>query len=501
MALWRKLFLPVLSLTSLVLPLGVVARDTAGTEKAPPLRTPDAKTTAELQKEIPDLLQKGTIPGLSMALIRDGKTYWVHGFGVKDSKTGQAVTDDTIFEAASLSKPVVAYGVLKLVDQGKLDLDAPLSKYLPQPYIEGDPRLDKITARFVLSHRTGFPNWRQEKNLTIRFTPGERFSYSGEGFVYLAKVVEQVTGKPLNEYLTEAVFVPLGMTSSSLQWRSDFDARTASPHDAAGKPGDKWKPDAGGVNAASSLNTTAGDYAKFVEALLNGTGLKPQTIREMEKPQIAVNPECTNCTEQEPKELSKSVFWGLGIGIQETAQGESFWHWGDNGQFKCYVVAYPKQKIGVVVFFDGENGLSIVGDVLKISVGGDQPALHWLKYDRYDSPAMQFAKAAREKGAAAAIAEYRPALMRGDISETAVNSTGYQLMSAKNLPDAIRIFQLNVELHPNSWNVYDSLGEAYANDGNKELAIQNYKKSVELNPKNSNGAETLKKLQDTESKR
>src|SRR5208283_4379436 len=202
-----------------------------------------------------------------------------------------------------------------------LDLDAHLSKYLPKPYIEGDTRLDQITARYVLSHRTGLRNWRGNENaLTIHFTPGERFSYSGEGFVYLQKVVEQITGKPLNEYMTEAVFVPLGMTSSSYVRRPDFDVRTAMPHDGAGQSGEKFKPKE--ANAASSLHTTAGDYASFVEAVLNGTGLKPKTLREMERPQIAVDPECTNCTERVPKEVSKSVFWGLGVGIQETAQGE-----------------------------------------------------------------------------------------------------------------------------------------------------------------------------------
>jgi CubicO group peptidase (beta-lactamase class C family) len=484
----------VMSLSAVLAPCGGLA-DIPGSEQAAAVRKPDARTIAALEKRVPELMKEGTVPGLSMAVIRGGKTYWAHGFGVRDAKTGAPVTDDTIFEAASLSKPVFAYGVLKLVDQGKIDLDTPLTHYLPKPYIEGDARLDKITARIVLSHRTGFPNWRpgDDKPLTIHFTPGERFSYSGEGFVYLGKVVEQVTGKPLNEYMTEAVFTPLGMTSSSYIWRADYDSRTASPHDAAGEPGEKRKPK--DVNTAASLQTTAGDYAKFVEALLNGTGLKPGTIREMEKAQIAVNPECTNCTEQEPKELSKSVFWGLGIGIQQTAQGESLWHWGDNGRFKCFVVAYPKQKIGAVVFMNGESGLSIIGDVLQTAIGGDMPALRWLKYERYDSPAMQFAKAAREKGAAEAITEYRPALMRGDVSESAINSTGYQLLSAKKMPDSIRVFQLNVELHPDSWNVYDSLGEAYMDNGDKEMAIQNYKKSVDLNPKNTNGAETLKKLQ------
>jgi len=461
----------------------------------PPLRKLDGTTIVALQKQIPELLKEGTVPGLCMALIRGGKTYWVHAFGVRDTKSGSTVTEDTIFEAASLSKPVFAYGVLKLVDQGKLDLDTPLSKYLPKPYIEGDERLDKITARFVLSHRTGFPNWRGDGNpLTIHFTPGARFSYSGEGFVYLQKVVEQLTGKALNEYMTEAIFLPLGMTSSSYVWRTEFDSRTALPHDAAGQSGDKFKPKE--ANAAASLHTTAGDYALFVEALLNGTGLKSQTIREMERPQIAVDPECTNCTEQVPKDLSKSVFWGLGIGIQETKQGQALWHWGDNGRFKCYVVAYPKRKIGVVLFMDGENGLSITSEVLRTAIGGEQPALRWIKYDSYDSPAMQFANVAREKGATAAITEFQLALMRGDISEKSINATGYQLLSLKKYPDSIRIFQLNVELHPESWNVYDSLGEAYMDNGEKELAIQNYTKSLDLNPKNTGASEALKKLQE-----
>jgi len=468
---------------------------TSAIAKAPLLRKPDAATIVRLQQRIPELLKEGGVPGLSLALIRGGKTYWVHGFGVRDAKGGQPVTGETIFEAASLSKPVFAYGVLKLVDQGKLDLDVPLSKYLPKPYIEGDARLDKITARYVLSHRTGFPNWRGDGNpLTIHFTPGERFSYSGEGFVYLQKVVEQVTGKSLNEYMTEAVFQPLGMTSSRYVWRADYDARTATGHDAAGQPREKNKPNE--ANASSSLHTTAGDYARFVEAVMNGTGLKRTTLREMERPQVAVDPECTNCTERAPKELSKSVFWGLGVGIQETREGESLWHWGDNGSFKCYVVAYPKQRIGMVMFANAENGLAIAPEVVREAIGGGQPAFRWIKYDSYDSPAMQFAKAAREQGTAAAIAEFRWALLRGDISEKSINGTGFQLLAAKKMPEAIRLFQLNVELHPESSNVYDSLGEAYMDNGDKALAIQNYQKSLELDPKNKNATDTLKKLEE-----
>jgi CubicO group peptidase (beta-lactamase class C family) len=336
-----------------------------------------AATVAELERDIPELMRKDAIPGLEIAVIRGGKTTWVHAFGVKEVGGGQAVTNETIFEAASLSKPVFAYGVLKLVEQGKLGLDVPLTTYTTKPYVE-DARLGKITARIVLSHRTGFPNWRDGDSLPIYFTPGERFSYSGEGYVYLQRVVEKITGKPLNEYMTEAVFRPLGMTSSSYVWKPEFDAVTATGHDDDGKPEKKWKPDEAG--AASTLNTTASDYAKFVAAVVDGVGLKEATLREMEKPQVALDPGCRICIKKEPKELSKNLFWGLGWGIQrEDARDGLLWHWGDNGAFKPFVMADPKTKAGVVVFANSAKGLEVAQPIVDEAMGEKSLAFEWLK--------------------------------------------------------------------------------------------------------------------------
>jgi CubicO group peptidase (beta-lactamase class C family) len=333
---------------------------------------------SQLEHNIPEQMKKGGVPGLTIALIRGGKTIWVQGFGVKNVKTGDPVTAHTFFEAASLSKPVFAYGVLKLVDQGKLGLDVPLTTYLLKPYIDDDQRLTKITARIVLSHRTGFPNWRGEDGvLPIYFTPGERFSYSGEGYIYLQHVVEHITGKPLNEYMTEAVFKPLGMTSSSYVWRPDFDALTATGHDENGNPKELWKPNEAG--AASTLNTTAGDYARFVDAILDGKGLKQSTLREMETPQVALDPTCRICIKQEPKELSKTLFWGLGWGIQRSDGNSFLWHWGDNGAFKAFVMADPRSKSGVVIFANSEHGLEIAKPIIDEGMGTDSLAFAWLK--------------------------------------------------------------------------------------------------------------------------
>src|SRR5438874_5110422 len=335
-------------------------------------------TIQQLEKDVPELMKKGGVPGLAMAVIRGGKTTWLHGFGMKEVKTGQPVTGETVFEAASLSKPVFAYGVLKLVEQGKLGLDTPLTLYLPKPFVAGDERLAKITARIVLSHRTGFPNWpADDGSVSIYFTPGARFSYSGEGYIYLQRVVEQITGKSLNQYMTEAVFTPLGMTSSSYVWRPDFDALTATGYASDGKPTELWKPTEAG--AASSLNTTAKDYALFVEAVLTRKGLKSATLREMETPEIALDPACRICIKHEPKQLSKNLFWALGWGIERKDGTGGLWHWGDNGSFKGFVMADPKTKSGVVMFANSENGLEVAKPVVDETMGRGSLAFERLK--------------------------------------------------------------------------------------------------------------------------
>jgi CubicO group peptidase (beta-lactamase class C family) len=161
-----------------VLLLVTVATGVVGTPRlqaqVPSVR-PTRDVISRLENEVPGLMKQGGVPGMSIALIRDGKTIWLHGFGVKDKRTQEPVRTDTVFEAASLSKPVFTYGVLKLVDQGKLDLDIPLSSYLPKPYVP-DERVGKITARLVLSHRTGFPNWRGSDGSLPFISPPENVS-------------------------------------------------------------------------------------------------------------------------------------------------------------------------------------------------------------------------------------------------------------------------------------------------------------------------------------
>jgi CubicO group peptidase (beta-lactamase class C family) len=149
-------------------------------QTATPLKENAALITsvADLEKRIPQLMTELRVPGTSISIVSGGRIAWRRSFGIRDHASGAPVDDDTIFEAQSMSKPVFAYRVLKLAEQGVLDLDAPLTKYAPELFLQGDSRLELITARRVLSHTAGFPNWRtREDPLRINFTPGEKWSY------------------------------------------------------------------------------------------------------------------------------------------------------------------------------------------------------------------------------------------------------------------------------------------------------------------------------------
>lgn len=325
--------------------------------------------------DLEPLLKDGRVPGLAFAILRDG-TVETRAVGVRDSSTGLPVDGDTIFEAASLSKPVFAYAVLQLVDAGQLSLDAPLSLTVPD-YVADDPRAATITLRQILSQSSGLPNWRNGTTpLKTYFPPGERFSYSGEGFVWLQRVVEKVTGQPLNEVMTRLVFEPLNMGRSSYVWRPDFEADYARPHDAQGVPGTKQRPSR--AKSAATLHTTAADYERFLQAVLSGAHLKPETAKQWLQPQIGLRQRCIQCLSADRPSADQHVAWGLGWGLEP--EGAMFFHWGDNGGFKAFVVGSLKDRSAVVVFTNGANGMAIMPDVIAQLMPGDHPAFRWLDY-------------------------------------------------------------------------------------------------------------------------
>jgi CubicO group peptidase (beta-lactamase class C family) len=328
--------------------------------------------------DLEQLLKDGRVPGLSFAIIRDGKIVETKALGVRDASTAIPVDDNTIFEAASLSKPVFAYAVLQLVDAGVLSLDTPLSKYVPD-YVKDDPRAASITVRHVLSQASGLPNWRSKANpLRTYFQPGERFSYSGEGFLWLQQVVEAVTAESFNSVMARLVFDPLEMRRSSYVWRADFEADYARPHDAQLAPSDKRRPTR--PRSAATLHTTAADYARFLLAVLSGARLKPETAKQWLDPQVRLRQHCIECLSNDGQDADQHVAWGLGWGLEPDAG--SFFHWGDNGQFKAFVAGSLADRSAVVVFTNGYNGMAIMPDVINQLMPGDHLAFIWLNYAR-----------------------------------------------------------------------------------------------------------------------
>jgi CubicO group peptidase (beta-lactamase class C family) len=331
---------------------------------------------AKLESEIPRLMQAAEIPGLSVAVIASGEPAWWKGFGVKNVETGEPVDEFTIFEAASLSKPVVAYAVLRMASRGEFDLDEPLWNTLVYERLEHDERSRELTARMVLTHTTGLPNWGGTP-LEFNRDPGDSWGYSGEGFVYLQRTLEKTTGLALNEIVAREVFEPLGMHSSSFVWTDAYDSLSATPHDLLAQATRKGRPD--DANGAASLHTTAREYALFVAAVLRGEGLSPELAAAMIAPQVPAG-------ERGDEAAREHVYWGLGIGIQEGTRGRAVWHWGDNGNFRCYVIAYPEDGRGIAYFTNSFNGLSIAEDLISLAVEDTHWVIPWLDYWPYDNP-------------------------------------------------------------------------------------------------------------------
>ncbi len=331
--------------------------------------TPAEKQDIEswLDSTVPCLLHKYRVPGAALAIIRDGELVYSKGWGVQRTGESYSINEQTVFPAASLTKPVFAYGALMLVRDGMLDLDRSLSDYLKEPYIQGDDRLQKITARMVLSHTTGFPNWRpgfwtgSPKPLKIQFEPGTNFRYSGEGFNYLQLVVENITGKQLDIYMRDAVLNPLGMHDSWFVWNEIFKYKIAIPHNRWGRSVDKWYWQPEKPMGAGTLFTTIEDYARFLSAMLSTV----DSYKHMAYPTQKLSPKYIEKMLQPQIERDNQLAWSLGWGLEEHEKDWFFWQWGDNPGIKHFAAGSRSRELAVVVFTNGQNGQKVCRPIVE----------------------------------------------------------------------------------------------------------------------------------------
>lgn len=381
----RREFLGRAALTLPILPL------VACTDRTRP-GDPEAVSTTlilNLERTIPRLMEDAVVPGLSIAIIEDGKLSWNRGFGVKDNASKEPVDSNTVFSAASVSKTVFAYAVMKLCERGVLNLDTPLTKYTPERFLESDPRLDLITPRHVLSHTTGFQDWRSgDKPLKIDFTPGERWQYSGEGYSYLQSVVTHLMGHvdpsscdtfeaglkvcatDIDSYMKTNLLVPFGMDSSSYVWIDAYEHQAARPHDVKGTPLERRKPTAiaaARYAAAGQLQTTATDYAKFLIEVINPKEsdvfrLNTTSLGEMLRPQVRVN------SGDRSKHIT-SISWCLGWELDrweldDKRKGDVINHSGANSGFQAYAAASVRRKSAFVIMTNSDNGSKVIENLV-----------------------------------------------------------------------------------------------------------------------------------------
>ena len=302
------------------------------------------------------LAERHHVCSVAVAVIKDRK---LHSVDVASGCPPAAPPDqDSVFQAASLSKPAFAYAVLKLVAQGKMALDAPVMTYLPQGYrhqsdplkaqpseMVTDPRLQQVTVRMVLNHTSGLPNWASGP-LAFESLPGEKWQYSGEGYVLLQRAVESVTGQPLDRFMASQVFEPLAMTHSSYTWEHRFAHQILPGTKANGSS--RTTLELKHPVAAFSLYTTAADYGKFLVRLLNDG----DAIGQITASPVTVDD-------------SLGLGWGLGWGTERVGDELFIWQWGNNTGYRAFVIASVRTGDGLVMLTNSENGLKLAEPVTR----------------------------------------------------------------------------------------------------------------------------------------
>ncbi len=442
----------------------------------------------------------------AVLVAENGKVIYKKGFGMANMEWEIPVQTDTKFRIGSVTKQFTAAVILQLVDEGKIKLDAHITDYLT------DYRKDtgeKVTIHELLNHTSGIPSYtglpgffqNESRNPygvkefvkkfasgDLEFEPGTKFSYNNSAYFLLGAIIEQVTGKPYAKVLQERIFDPLGMKDTGYDDDAPLIKKRAAgyqktPNGYENAPYlDMLLPYAGG-----SLYSTVEDLYKWDQALYENKIVSAAAKELMFKPGLSN--------------------YGYGFFINDQPVGNTaqktriIAHSGGINGFNSLLTRVVDQKSTIIILDNvgqGRYQANITNSIINIL--NNQP---------FDEPKRSIAevvyKIALEKGGAAAVADYRR-LKTGkdaatyDFSERELNTLGYQLLGGNRPKDAIEIFKLNVEMFPASANPYDSLGEAYLKDGQKDLALVNYKKSVELNPNNANGVQVVKRLEGKETK-
>lgn len=305
---------------------------------------------------IPRWLEETRVPGAAVAVLEGGRVTAQRAFGVNNANV--PLTRDALWNVASLTKPVVALTALRLVDAGALALDASLDPYWVDPDLQRDARHSQLTARLILTHRTGFPNWRWQlpgERLAFVSAPGTKLGYSGEGFEYLRRSLEALSARTIQQLSDSLVFAPLGMRETTYGWNLVADERRfVMGHDTAGAPVAVTKRPMSSPSGADWLVTTLDDYSRFGAWVLQQRALSPALFAEMTRAQV-------------PFEGKSNESMGLGWEVMTGPASDRtiLLHTGSDPGIKTLIVLLPGSRRGMVIFANGDNGMTLVLRILK----------------------------------------------------------------------------------------------------------------------------------------
>lgn len=365
--------------------------------RAEKLRRLDGSTISrnEIDSQVKRLIQAANVTGIAIAVLNEDKVVYAKGFGFRNVEKKLSLNENTVMYGASFTKSLFACLVMQLVGEGKLDLDKPVGQYLEKPLPEyagyadltGDDRYKKITARMLLDHTSGLPNWRwlaPDHKLKIYFDPGARFAYSGEGIELLQLVVETITHQPLTDLMRDQVFRPAGMNRTEMIWDARFDDNFAFGYDESGKNLGAQKRLT--AQAAGSMATTVADMGRFLVALRAGMLLRKQTREEMFTPQIAIHSphefpslDTQTTTANDAIKLS----YGLGWGLFSTPLGKAYFKEGHDDGWNNHMVCFDEAKICMVMMANSSNGDGIFKELLQTVIGDTYTPWQWEGYIPY----------------------------------------------------------------------------------------------------------------------
>lgn len=462
-----------------------------------------------LDKKVPELLDKFLVPGAAVAIIEDGKVLLQKGYGYADFNEGIKVKKDTGFNIASISKTITAWGVMKLVEEGKIDLDAPAERYLTRwQFPDTQYNSNDVTIRRLLSHTAGlslrgYPGWSPHDTLPtieeslngrnngpggveIIIEPGSEWKYSGGGYTILQLIIEEVTGEKYEDFMKEQILRPLGMRNSSFVFNEDILSKSSKEHDLYGEM-IEWEIFT--AKAAAGLHTTIEDFTHFVQAhFSNGYGKNSQILADDHLKEM-----------MEPAPATKGAY-GLGyqIDLMEDSSITLVGHSGANSGWQSFFRVDPINQDGFIVLTNGRGG-----DRISRKLFCD-----WINWKTQEpmadncrilpSIANQIKKTIEKEGVEKIISEYFTLREKASddylFLERDINQLGYYFLEKGEIENAMGVLKLNVAAFPESYNVYDSYGEILLQTGNVKEAVENYKKSVILNPGNERAIQILHKL-------